>query len=349
VNRLLLAACLVAGLALALLAGPACAQKDAKKDAPKKDAIDGMADKVMKALPESAPAQPKAKHKVLIYSKTDGFRHSSIAIGAKAIEMLGDKTGAFTAMHTEDESIFEPERLKAFDAVFMMNTTGDCLKAKELKMHQDALAKIAEIRKLEADYPAIVEALKVAEAGIQQQAIPAAKAKEELYKKSLEDFVLSGKGLMGVHSATDTYGGWKAYNKMMGGAFNNHPWHQKVPIKNLEPSNPLNAAFGGKDFDITDEIYQFRLDTALPSDRLFLLELDVAKMGNEAAKGNRKTEGPYAVSWASTYGKGRTFYCSLGHREEIYWNPTILQHYLAGLQYVLGDLDAPAKATELPK
>jgi len=40
--------------------------------------------------------------------------------------------------------------------------------------------------------------------------------------------------------------------------------------------------------------------------------------------------------------KGRTFYCSLGHRDEIFYNPTILKHYLAGLQYVLGDLEVDA-------
>ncbi|HEX3314961.1 MAG TPA: ThuA domain-containing protein [Gemmataceae bacterium] len=299
-NRLRIAVCLLAGLALVSFAGPAQAQ-------PKSNVNEGMIEKVSKALPTKAPAQPKAKHKVLIYSKTDGFRHSSIGIGTKAIEMMGDKTGAYSAMVTEDESIFAPERLKTFDAVFMLNTTGNCLKSKD-----------------------------------------GDKAKEELYKKSLEDFVLSGKGLMGCHSATDTYHNWKAYNKMMGGTFDGHPWHEKVPIKNLEPSNPLNAAFHGKDFEITDEIYQMRKDTALPTDRLFLLELDTAKM-KDAAKGNRGVDGPYAVSWASTYGKGRTFYCSLGHREEIYWNPMILQHYLAGLQYVLGDLDAPSRATVLPK
>ena len=44
----------------------------------------------------------------------------------------------------------------------------------------------------------------------------------------------------------------------------------------------------------------------------------------------------------STHGKGRTFYWSLGHPEEIYCNPAILKHYLAGIQYVLGDLDADA-------
>ena len=147
---------------------------------------------------------------------------------------------------------------------------------------------------------------------------------------------------MGVHSATDTYHQRGAYNKMMGGTFAGHPWHTKVPVKNLDPKHPLNAAFDGKDFEITDEIYQFRDDTGLPTERTFLLALDTKVM--DVSKGNRK-DGLYPVSWVATYGKGRTFYCSLGHREEIYMNPTIVKHYLAGLQYILGDFSAPATAT----
>src|SRR5262249_23167214 len=154
-NRLRIAACLLAGLALVGLAGPALAQQ-------KSNVNEGMVDKVSKALPAKGQATPKAKHKVLIFSNTNGFRHSSIGIGSKAFEMMGDKTGAYTAMHTEDPSIFEPEKLKMFDAIVMLNTTGDCLLPKDKD-----------------------------------------KAKEEIYKKSLEDFVLSGKGLMGTHSATD--------------------------------------------------------------------------------------------------------------------------------------------------
>ena len=47
----------------------------------------------------------------------------------------------------------------------------------------------------------------------------------------------------------------------------------------------------------------------------------------------------------ATYGKGRTFYCSLGHRQEIYVNPMILRHYLAGIQFALGDLECDATPT----
>jgi type 1 glutamine amidotransferase len=276
------------------------------------DKLDQMVEKVTKALPEKAPATPKAKRKILIYSKTGGFRHSSIALGAKTIILMGDKTGAYTAHHTEDESFFEPEKLNTFDAVFMLNTTGDCLLPKFEKGDKEAEK--------------------------------AARERETMLKKSLVDFVSSGKGLIGVHSATDTYGGWKEYNQMMGGTFAGHPWNQAVFIKNLEPKNPVNAAFEDKDLEVADEIYQFRADTALPTDRKFLLALDPEKF-KDISKGNRK-DGLYPISWIASYGKGRTFYCSLGHREEIFWNPTILKHYLAGIQYALGDLEADATPTK---
>lgn len=289
---------MLAGLALTIAAVGVQGQekkKDAKKDtSPKADQVA----KVVEALPDQAPSTPKQKRKILVYSKTAGFRHSSIALGGKAIALMGDKTGAYLAHVTEEPSIFAPEKLNQFDAVFLLNTTGNCLKGD---------------------------------------------ANEEVYKKALHDFVSGGKGLMGCHSATDTYHQWKEFNKMMGGTFDGHPWHMKVPVKNLEPTHPLNAMFGGKDFEINDEIYQFRADTAQPSERTFLLSLDTKTM--DVSKGKRK-DNLYPVSWVATYGKGRTFYCSLGHREEIYWNPAILRHYLAGIQYVCGDLPAPAKASD---
>jgi type 1 glutamine amidotransferase len=129
---------------------------------------------------------------------------------------------------------------------------------------------------------------------------------------------------------------------MMGGTFAGHPWHQMVPVKNLAPKHPLNTMFADGDFQVNDEIYQFSNDTALPKDRKFLLELDTNKM--DVSKGSRKDK-TYPVSWISKYGKGRTFYCSLGHRDEIYYNPVVLKHYLAGFQYVLGDLEADATPT----
>jgi uncharacterized protein len=265
------------------------------------------------ALPDKAPATPKKPRKVLIFSKTAGFRHDSIPVGARALMMMGDKTGAYTPFHTENEAAFEPDFLKNFDAVIMLNTTSD------------------QKNKYDPFRP-------------KNDNSEAAKNREEILKKSLHDFVAGGKGLIGMHAACDTYHSWKDYNQMMGGAFVSHPWtaNSTVVIKNVEPNSPINAAFGGKGFDITDEIYVFRADTALPTERRYLLTLDETKM--DTAKGKR-ADGLYPISWISNYGKGRTFYCSLGHNDFIYWNPAILKHYLAGIQFALGDLEADATPT----
>lgn len=264
-----------------------------------------MMEKVQEALPDKAPAKPKTSRNILVFSKTAGFRHSSIGIGVRSITLMGDKTGAYTVYATEDESFFEPEKLKKFDAVFMLNTTNDCFRPKG-------------VSKEEAD------------------------KREGVLKKSLVDFVSSGKGLIGIHAATDTYKNWKEYNDMMGGAFVSHPWHQKVPVKVVDPKSPVNGVFEGKDFEIADEIYMFRDDTALAKDRKYLLVMDTTKMEKKDADKGKRKDGTYPISWINSYGKGRCFYCSLGHREEIFWNPAILKHYLAGIQYALGDLEADA-------
>jgi type 1 glutamine amidotransferase len=295
--RLLLTLGLGAGIAGAALAQPPNVKPE-------------VLDKIKAALPDKAPAQAKQPHKVLIFSKTNGFRHGSIPVGAAALTLMGEKTGVYTAVHSEDDAMFEPDTLKQFDAVIMLNTTGDVFRPKQLPA--DAKEKEAALER------------------------------EERLKKSLVDFVKSGKGLAGMHSATDTYHRWSEYNMMMGGTFAGHPWHQSVPVKNLTPGHPLNEMFKTEGFEINDEIYQFRADTALPTDRKMLLSLDTGKM--DVSKGNRK-DGLYPISWVSTYGKGKTFYCSLGHRDEIYHNPLILKHYLAGIQYVLGDLAADASPT----
>ena len=266
--------------------------------------------KIEAALPAAAPAKAKKARKVLIFSKTNGFRHGSIAVGAKSLAMLGEKTGAYTAVHSEDDSMFEADKLKEFDAVIMLNTTGELFRPRRLP--KDAEGKKAALER------------------------------EERLKKNLVDFVKSGKGLAGTHSGTDTYKNWKDYNDMMGGAFAGHPWHALVPIKNLEPGHVVNKCFEGKGFEVKDEIYQFRLKTALPSDRRMLLALDGSKMNLKRNDGRKEF---YPISWVSTYGKGRTFYCSLGHRNEIYYNPLVLKHYLAGFQYALGDLAADGSPT----
>jgi cytochrome c len=65
---------------------------------------------------------------VLVFSKTAGFRHSSITPGIAAIQALG-AAHDFSVVATEDANVFTPANLANFEAVIFLNTTGDILNA----------------------------------------------------------------------------------------------------------------------------------------------------------------------------------------------------------------------------
>ena len=68
----------------------------------------------------------KKESNVLVFSKTAGFRHDSIEPGLEAVKKLGKQHG-FTIEATEDASIFHEDKLKDFQVIMFLNTTGDIL------------------------------------------------------------------------------------------------------------------------------------------------------------------------------------------------------------------------------
>ncbi len=64
--------------------------------------------------------------RVLVYSKTAGYRHASIEVGVEAIRKLGEENG-FAVVHTEDSTKFTGDFLKTFSAVIFLSTTGNVL------------------------------------------------------------------------------------------------------------------------------------------------------------------------------------------------------------------------------
>jgi len=152
----------------------------------------------------------------------------------------------------------------------------------------------------------------------------------------LRECVGTGRGLVGLHAATLAWMDWKDYGDMIGAYYFDWPWkgQEKVTIKLDDPDHPVNAAFGGKEFAIADEIYQFR--EPYSRDKLHILaSLDMDKSPRH---GTRK-DNDYAVSWVNGYGYGgRVFYTVLGHNNETYCNPVFVQHVLDGIQFAIGDL-----------
>lgn len=64
--------------------------------------------------------------RVLVFSKTKGFRHASIPAGQRALIKLGQENG-FSVDTTENSAVFTEKNLERYNAVIFLNTTGDIL------------------------------------------------------------------------------------------------------------------------------------------------------------------------------------------------------------------------------
>ena len=143
-----------------------------------------------------------------------------------------------------------------------------------------------------------------------------------------------GHGVLGFHSATDTFHNYEPFWDMIGGTFIRHPWNSghTVTLTNHEPHNPIVAPFG-PEFVIRDEIYMYR--NWQPEKVRVLMSLDMSKC---------KTKKPYMVpvSWVKNYGDGRMFYTNLGHNEGTWTNPQFLAHVTGGIRWALGQVEGDA-------
>lgn len=260
----------------------------------------------VRGLDATKPAVPR---KLLVFSLTRGFKHASIPTGKVMMQLMGEKTGAFSAVVSDDLSHFEPENIKAYDAICFLNTTLEVFSPSEQALKKMSAAEIKE-----------------------------AAAREASLKKSLMDYIKGGKGFVGIHAATDTFYQWPEYGQMIGGYFDGHPWRSNtsvsVEVEEGKQQHACCAHLKGENLNLKEEIYQFKA----PYDRSkvhVLLRLDPDK--NDLSIGNREDR-DYPVSWVKSHGQGRVFYCSLGHNHHIYENTQVLQHYLKGIQWALGDL-----------
>ena len=133
-------------------------------------------------------------------------------------------------------------------------------------------------------------------------------------KQALLDFVRGGGGFLGVHSATDTFYQWPEYGKLIGGYFDQHPWHETVRIDVADRSDPLVVSMGAS-ISLTDEIYQIR-DFDVDGSHV-LLRLDPASVDLSRDNVHRHPYG-WPLAWTRTYGNGRVFYTALGHEEGVW-------------------------------
>ena len=149
-----------------------------------------------------------------------------------------------------------------------------------------------------------------------------------------------GHGVLGFHSAGDTFHNDKRYWDMIGGVFIAHPWTAgtKVTLTNHEVDNPLVAPFGQNHTQL-EEIYMY--EHWQPEKVRVLLSLDYSKSPTKNAV---PTQHGYhvPVCWIKNYGEGKVYYNNLGHREDTWTSKPYLDSITQAVKWIRGDIEVDA-------
>ncbi len=167
-------------------------------------------------------------------------------------------------------------------------------------------------------------------------------------KQALLDYVASGKGFIGSHSASDTFhtkneakkgpdryqnfgDAADPYVKMLGGEFIKHGAQQSAKIRCVDAKFPGLEKYAAG-FDLKEEWYS--LKDFRPDIHVLLVQ------EAESMKGIEYQRPAYPATWARMHGKGRVFYTSMGHRYDVWTNPLFQEILTGGITWVLGDVKA---------
>ena len=286
----------------------------------------------------AAAAAPK---KVLVVSTTTGFRHSSIGTSEKIIAKLGQESGAFTVDFAsqpanEPRSPKKPADLKP-DA-------DDAAKAKYKEAMEKFKDEEAQSKAARAEWNAELKQVlrKLSPENLKgYDAVIFANTTGDLPlpdPQGFIDWVKAGHGFVGMHSASDTFHGFRPYIEMIGSEFLTHGAQVGVEAINQDSNHPACKHLPPS-WAVHDEIYIMKNFTR--ANVHGLLGLDKHP--------NTKAPGDHPIAWCKEFGKGRVFYTSLGHREDVWddeWSKdrknskevakAYQQHILGGIKWALG-------------
>ena len=263
----------------------------------------------------TAFADSQTKH-ILFFSKSSGYEHSVIKTTndlpsfSETILIEISTKNNIEITFTKDGRMFTPENIAKYDAFFFY-TTGD-----------------------------------LTEEGNDKNPPMSAEG-----KAAFLNAIKKGKGFIGTHSATDTFhspgnkehgearykdDGENAdpYIKMIGAEFIKHGSQQSSRMICVDKKFPGLSAVESE-FAPMEEWYSLK---NFATNLHVLLIQDTAGM-----KGNMYERAPYPATWARMHGKGRVFYTSMGHREDVWTNPVFQKVLEGGINWAVRNIDASVK------
>lgn len=152
-------------------------------------------------------------------------------------------------------------------------------------------------------------------------------------QKVMERFIKSGKGFVGIHSASDTEYNWDWYTKLVGRMFFIHPTVQTAKMQVVDTSFPGWQGYAHERL-WTDEWYQFGEEKV--KDLQYVLAVDETSYNAVTDWGTKKGQGMgrfHPVAWYHYYDGGRSFYTALGHLPANFSNDAFLNHLYAAIHW----------------
>lgn len=262
-------------------------------------------------LERIAPSEPTVKNvskkKILVFSKATGFYHWTIPHNIEMLKILAKKSNAFEIHVGYDIEKFDKKNLKKYDAVILNNSN-------PIGPKRDLFYDLLKANTSLTDEQIAIEA--------------------PIYEMNLINYVASGGGLMLLHGGIVVQNNSESFSKMTGGSFDYHPKQQRMHVKEVDANHPLVRAFKGNGLTHVDEPYFFK-NAYFEYNFRPLLYIEVDKLEDIRKATNNNIN---YVSWIKKHGKGRVFYSSPSHNAQSLENPELLQFFLDGMQYVVGDL-----------
>ncbi len=259
------------------------------------------------SLSMAASAKDLLKGKsILFLTKTEGFEHSPVAQKGDAPSFAGAVLAELAKKH---------------GATFLETKDASLITAENLKNYDIlALYTQGDIRQSggKDGFPGM------GDAGLQ----------------AMLDWVKAGGLVLGFHSATDTlrHDG-SEFTKMIGGAFITHGKQFKGTIKAVDPAHPTMKHIPDG-MELYEEWYMFQ--NLNKEDMRVLALLDP---GKERARQEIYNVPNYPIIWVSAYGQGKVYSTALGHREDVWTNPTFQDSIVDAMKWLL-DKDTPPEQTK---
>lgn len=300
-----------------------------------------------------------APKKVLVVTVTTGFRHSSIGTAEKVLEQIGAESGAYTVVDfARQPTIKVPQKPgtpnKPKDLPADADEKAQTKYKADMQKFEAAQKKYeADLEKWNASQDEVKAAQKKFDEGVKESLTKLSPENLKNYdavifanttgdlplpdKQAFIDWVKNGGALIGMHSASDTFHGFRPYIDMLGGEFLSHGPQVEVEAINQDKNHPACKHFDST-FKVYDEIYIMKSFNRASVHGLLTLDKEP----------NKKTPGNYPIAWCKEFGKGKVFYTSLGHREDV-WDPNhkdrknskevaeaYQKHILGGIKWALG-------------